>query len=78
MRYGFNLPFWKKRRPRRSGDNFPAFGLLTIHNIVSYAMVGSGRIYMMTAYPKNQQDDLTSEDRKAILRVIEQLLGGDQ
>lgn len=45
---------------------------------VYYAMIGAGRIYMMTAYPKSRQDDLTSEDRKAILRVIEQLLGGDQ
>lgn len=44
---------------------------------IYYAMIGRGRIYMMTAYPKSRQEDLTGDDRKAILRVIEQLLSGD-
>jgi hypothetical protein len=42
--------------------------------VIYYAMIGRGRIYMMTAYPKSRQEDLTRDDRKAILRVIEQLL----
>ena len=44
---------------------------------IYYAMIGRGRIYMMTAYPKSRQDDLTRDDRKVVLRVIEQLLSGD-
>lgn len=31
---------------------------------------------MLTAYPKNEKDDLTSGDRKAILRAIEALISG--
>ncbi len=45
---------------------------------IYYAMIGLGRMYMMTAYAKSKQEDLTADDRKAILRVIEQLLRGDQ
>jgi phage-related protein len=30
-------------------------------------------IYMMTAYPKNEQDDLTPDQRRTILAVIEQI-----
>jgi hypothetical protein len=41
-------------------------------------MIGLGRLLMMTAYAKSKQEDLTADDRKAILRVIEQLLRGDQ
>lgn len=41
-------------------------------------MIGLGRLYMMTAYAKSKQEDLTDDDRKAILRVIERLLDGEQ
>lgn len=38
--------------------------------------VAAGRaIYMMTAYPKNERDDLSADQRKAILAVIENLKG---
>lgn len=33
-------------------------------------------IYMMTAYPKSERDDLSPDQRKAILAVIESLKGG--
>lgn len=36
-----------------------------------------GLLAMLTAYPKNEKDDLTSNDRKAILRAIEALVSGD-
>ena len=45
---------------------------------IYYVMIGLGRVYMMTAYAKSKQEDLTGDDRKAILRIIEQLLRGDQ
>jgi hypothetical protein len=44
---------------------------------IYYLMAGAGRIYMMTAYAKSRQEDLTIDDRKAILRVIDQLLSGE-
>jgi hypothetical protein len=40
-------------------------------------MIGRGRIYMTTADPNSRQEDLTSDARKAILRIIEQLVSGD-
>jgi hypothetical protein len=63
----------RKARFRRPGSGKSGGG-----RTVYYAMIGAGRIYMLTAYPKSRQDDLTGADRKAILRVIEQLIGGDQ
>jgi hypothetical protein len=45
---------------------------------IYYAMIGADRVYMLTAYPKSRQEDLTPDDRKAILRVIEQLLSGNE
>lgn len=45
---------------------------------IYYVVIGLGRVYMMTAYAKSKQEDLTGDDRKAILRIIEQLLRGDQ
>lgn len=32
-------------------------------------------IFMMTAYPKSEQDDLSPEQRKAVLNAIESLKG---
>ena len=45
---------------------------------IYYVMIGLDRLYMMTAYAKGKQEDLSGDDRKAILRVIEQLLRGEQ
>jgi hypothetical protein len=35
-------------------------------------------IYMMTAYPKNERDDLSTDQRKAIVAAIENLKGSRQ
>lgn len=43
---------------------------------VIYFMAVREAIYMMTAYPKNERDDLSPEQRKAILAAIEALKGG--
>jgi hypothetical protein len=45
---------------------------------IYYVALKGGFLAMLTAYPKNEKDDLTSEDRKAILRVIETLVSGDR
>jgi RelE toxin of RelE / RelB toxin-antitoxin system len=42
--------------------------------VIYYFAVGSA-IYMMTAYPKSERDDLSAEQRKAILAVIDSLKG---
>lgn len=40
--------------------------------VIYYVVVGSA-IYMMTAYPKNEAADLSPEQRKAILAVLDSL-----
>lgn len=35
-------------------------------------------IYMLTAYPKNERDDLSPDQRKSILAAIESLKGSKQ
>ena len=44
---------------------------------VIYYLAVETAIYMMTAYPKNERDDLSADQRKSILAVIE-LLKGDR
>ena len=44
---------------------------------VYYVALKGGLLAMLTAYPKNEKDDLTPDDRKAILRAIEALVSGD-
>jgi len=43
---------------------------------IYYLAVSSDRLFMMTAYAKNERDDISPEQRKAILRVIESIKGG--
>ena len=38
--------------------------------VIYYVSVGTA-LYMMTAYPKNEQDDLSPDQRKAILAAID-------
>ncbi|WAP67588.1 type II toxin-antitoxin system RelE/ParE family toxin [Jiella pelagia] len=42
---------------------------------VIYHIAVKSIIYMMTAYPKNESDDLSNAQRKAILAAIESLKG---
>ena len=42
---------------------------------VIYYVAVQEAIYMMTAYPKNERDDLSSDQRKAILAEIDSLKG---
>jgi RelE toxin of RelE / RelB toxin-antitoxin system len=42
--------------------------------VIYYVAVKSA-IYMMTAYPKNERDDLSNDQRKSILAFIESLKG---
>ena len=45
---------------------------------VIYYVALKTAIYMMTAYAKNERDDLSPDQRKAILAAIENLKGSRQ
>ena len=45
---------------------------------IYYVTLQGSLIAMLTAYPKNQKDDLTADDRRAIFRMIEALISEDQ
>ncbi len=40
---------------------------------IYYAMTGDGVIVMIAAYAKAEKEELSPDDRKAILRVLEEL-----
>ena len=42
---------------------------------IYYIALGSSRLFMMTAYAKNEQDDLSAGQRRAILAAIESIKG---
>jgi hypothetical protein len=46
--------------------------------IVYYLAIKGRVLALLLAYPKNEKDDLTDDDRKAILRVIEALTSGGE
>ena len=45
--------------------------------VLYYVVARGGLLAMLTAYPKNEKDDLTADDRRAILRALETLISGD-
>jgi hypothetical protein len=42
---------------------------------IYYVAVVPDRLFMLTAYPKNERDDLSPDQRKAILAAIESIKG---
>ena len=46
--------------------------------VIYYVALSPDLLFMMTAYPKNERDDLSPEQRRAILAVIESIKGGRQ
>lgn len=43
--------------------------------VVYYLTIAPSVLFMLTAHPKNEQDDLTAGQRKAILLAIESIKG---
>ena len=43
---------------------------------IYYVAVAPGTLFMMSAYPKNERDDLSPDQRKAILAAIDSIKGG--
>jgi hypothetical protein len=42
---------------------------------IYYVAISPDRLFMMTAYPKNERDDLSQDQRRAIVRAIESIKG---
>jgi hypothetical protein len=57
---------------RKARFSLPGRGKSGGGRVIYYLLVGQA-MYLMTAYPKNEREDLSSDQRKAILNVIEDL-----
>ncbi len=42
---------------------------------IYYIALSQDRLFMMTAYPKSERDDLSPDQRRAILRALESIKG---
>lgn len=62
------------RGARKARIALPGRGKSGGARVVYFVQAGSD-LFMMTAYPKNEQDDLTPAQRKAILAVLESIKG---
>ncbi|HEX9906494.1 MAG TPA: type II toxin-antitoxin system RelE/ParE family toxin [Propylenella sp.] len=49
----------------------PGTGKSSGGRVIYYLGVSAHSLFMMTAFPKSERDDLSPEQRKAILAVIE-------
>ncbi len=58
----------RKARIRRPGTGKRGGG-----RVIYYVALGSDRFYMMTAYPKSERDDLSTEQRRRILQALESI-----
>lgn len=63
------------RGVRKSRFRLPGRGKSGGGRVIYYFAV-TEIIYMMTAYQKSERDDLSPDQRKAILAIIESLKGG--
>ncbi len=62
------------RGVRKARFRLPGGGKRGGGRIIYFVAVGEA-LYMMTAYPKNERDDLSPDQREAILATIESLKG---
>jgi len=62
------------RGVRKARFALPGRGKSGGGRLIYYVAVETA-LYMMTAYPKNERDDLSPDQRKAILAAIESLKG---
>lgn len=60
------------RGVRKARFALPGRGKSGGGRVIYYVSIGPA-LYMMTAYPKNEQDDLSPDQRKAIFAIIEQI-----
>ena len=62
---------------RKARFALPGRGKSSSGRAVYYIAFGRGLIAMLTAYPKSEKEDLTPDDRRAILRAVEAILEGE-
>jgi hypothetical protein len=63
------------RGARKARVALPGRGKRGGGRVVYYVMIAPSVLFMLTAYPKNEQDDLSNDQRKAILAAIESIKG---
>jgi hypothetical protein len=61
---------------RKAGIRRRGMGKRGAGRVIYYLAVRGQMLAFLLAYPKNEKDDLTQDDRKAILRAIEMLTSG--
>jgi hypothetical protein len=69
-----NHPVIKELRGvRKARISRPGVGKRGGGRVVYYVPLGTDSFYMMAAYAKNEQDDLSTEQRRRILKVLESI-----
>jgi hypothetical protein len=63
------------RGARKARFARPGMGKSSGGRTIYYIALTPDRLFMMTAYPKNERDDLSQDQRRAILRAIESIKG---
>ena len=58
---------------RKARIQRPGMGKRGGGRVVYYVALGTDRFYMMAAYPKNERDDLSTEQRRRILVALESI-----
>ena len=66
------------RGVRKARIGLPGRGKRGGGRVVYFVQVTPSALFMLTAYPKNEQDDLTQTQRKAILAAIDSIRGHRQ
>ena len=64
------------RGARKARFARPGMGTSGGGRTIYYVALSPDRLFMMTAYPKNERDDLSHDQRRAILRALESVKGG--
>jgi hypothetical protein len=63
------------RGVRKARFALPGRGKRGGGRVIYYLPVAPPILFMLTAYPKNERDDLSNDQRKAILAAIEKIKG---
>lgn len=63
------------RGARKARFPMPGRGKSGGGRTIYYVALAPGLLFMMAAYPKNERDDLSSDQRKAILAALNSLKG---
>ena len=65
------------RGARKARFPLPGRGKSGGGRTIYYVAVAPGTLFMMTAYPKNERDDLSPDQRRAILTALASIKGDE-